>query len=156
MASVETQVHQARLFQEPIAYIGEPYCLLVCQTCGVALPLSRVAKHFSRGRHSYQKSDCTRLLQAWETLYRPTCPIKLRDEADLIEWARPSTPSAPIPHLPVLYAFQCCLIDTTTSRQCAALYTSLSNIQRHCKDRHGWQNSVKRGRVSALARRQQR
>lgn len=154
-SSSETQARQAELFQKLVVYIGEPYYFLVCQTCGVALPLSRIEKHFSRGQHSYRKSDCARLLQAWETLYLSTCPIKLRDEADLINWARPSTPSAPILHLPVSYAFQCRFMNTITGRQCTALYSGLSEIQKHCRDGHGWQNSVKRGRASALALRQQ-
>lgn len=148
-------MRQAELFKKLVVYVAEPYCFLLCHTCGVALPLSRVAKHFSRGRHSYLKSDCARLLQAWETLYLPTCPIKLRDEADLAEWARPPTPSAPIPHLPVSCAFQCRFTDAVTGRPCTALYSGRSGIQRHCRDRHGWQNSVRRGRVSALARQRQ-
>ena len=78
-------MRQAELFKKLVVYVAEPYYFLLCYTCGVALPLSRVAKHFSCGRYSYLKSDCACLLQAWETLYLPTCPIKLRDEADLAE-----------------------------------------------------------------------
>jgi hypothetical protein len=92
--SAETQVRQAELFLKLVVYVSEPYCFLVYQTCGVALPLTRVAKHFSHSQHSYLKSDCARLLQAWETLYLPTCPIKLRDEADLTKWTFPSAPAA--------------------------------------------------------------
>ncbi|PVH91083.1 hypothetical protein DM02DRAFT_678251 [Periconia macrospinosa] len=138
---------QANRLWQLVVYVGEPHYFLICRTCRIALPLSRVASHFSStGGHAYSRADCARLLAAWEAIFLPSYPIKLCNENDLANWSRPLTPTAPIPQLPVYYGLHCSYQDPATGQRCPTLYSNEKHIQRHCRKQHGWQNTRKRGR----------
>ncbi|KAF2726401.1 hypothetical protein EJ04DRAFT_530307, partial [Polyplosphaeria fusca] len=80
-------------------YVPTPYCFLICTTCRVVLPLTRVPSHFSAPAHNYTKADARRLLTYWSAEYLPTNPILIQTEGDLANWTLPH----PVPPPKAIY-----------------------------------------------------
>ncbi len=59
----------------------------------------------------------------------------------------PKPKSEPVPHLTVWQDRLRCTADKPNSTPCSYICHILKNIQKHCRDQHGWVNMQKRGRA---------
>jgi hypothetical protein len=79
----------------------------------------------------------------------PTKPVLLATADNLKTWPSPTSPpySPRLPALPVYYALYCTFPDPTTSTRCAFMQRRRDEMVAHCRSKHEWINSIKRGRA---------
>jgi superfamily II DNA helicase RecQ len=113
--------------------------VIICKDCGVApVPaffqahLVKNHRHFSREIHN----EIIRIVRDMDGLAAT---------ADDIVY--PSPTSEPIPYLSVMHGRLKCIAEGPDGLMCGRIFERTKHIQGHCRDKHGWVNTRKRGRA---------
>jgi Orsellinic acid/F9775 biosynthesis cluster protein D len=129
--------------EELFGYLAT-HSLLICKPCGIGVLVQCLNIHLDTA-HCYN----SKFHREIEEVISQQFPGALGHEGDVSQLDFPDSISAPFPLLPVYYdGLRCQGTEPQTSDRCTYVCRSLSAIQKHCYQKHGWINPRKRGRIS--------
>ena len=115
-----------------------PQCgVIVCKQCRQCPEPGGIRTHLDQ-HHAYITTITRRNIV--EVAHQIEGIARTKEDIQL-----PSRAGDPLPHLTIYN-------DGLACKACPAVFRSQYRIKAHCRERHGWENNRKRGRVSAEAR----
>jgi hypothetical protein len=116
------------------------YHIAVCKQCRLGVVTAHLASHLS-SKHAYLTAKTRKeIIQAVQQEIQALAET----EKDVIY---PEPKSEPVPHLTVWRDGLRCTADKPDGTPCGYIRRTLEDIQKHCRDQHGWVNTRKRGRA---------
>ena len=115
----------------------DEYRIIVCTICQFAVVPSQIDQHLKKHHSRLTHQQRRNVAQKVQSL-----PQLALVEADVI-YPRPNQP--PINTLPVFFDGLKCTGKHQDGSACQYMCRTITGIQRHCKDEHGWVNVQKRG-----------
>lgn len=116
----------------------DEYRIIVCTICQFAVVPSQIDQHLKKHHSRLTHQQRRNVAQEVQSL-----PQLALVESDVI-YPRPDHP--PINTLPVFFDGLKCTGKLQDGNTCQYMCRTITGIQKHCKDEHGWVNVQKRGR----------
>ena len=127
---------------EPFVHLPA-YCIIVCIECKHAVLPSHVDTHLKdENKHNATKEERERIYQEVQQIEGL---IEERAELNKISFPAPSNPPIPILQKPRADGIKCQL-QSENGQACQYIICHRQDIQRHCREEHGWVNKRKKGR----------
>jgi hypothetical protein len=117
---------------EPFVHLAE-YPFVICTICKIGIVANEVVQHTKRHGHiSRQKAkSINQTVQA--------IPDMIKDQAGLQQWTFPGPDMEPIPHI------EAPMQDGLGCNSCPYIVRDKRQMQKHCRQEHGWVNDWKKG-----------
>ena len=130
-------------FERTFIHLPE-YRIIICRQCYFAVVPLQTLPHLKQHHPSIPPPRAKEL-----AIYIQQLP-NLAITQDQIQY--PYQDSPPIPGLPVFKDGFECIWQIEAEEQCGYICQRVKHIQRHCTQKHGWQNNQKRGRATKEGR----
>ena len=114
------------------------YRVIICRTCRYAVIPKQIETHLHHA-HSWQVTPKQRRIIREYLFHR----VDIAHQSANVQYPSPNHES--IPELPIHFNCYRCTWEDEWGEQCQVCYQSIKNMQKHCKDAHGWQNTQQRG-----------